>query len=192
VAVDLETNRLLLLVPPLDAAERVLLYFVRNREHLSPWEPPRPPDFFTLEHWKRRIPAFHDEAARGVALRWVLVDKREPTGAILGTCNLTQILRGPNQSALLGYGIDRDHVGRGLMKEAVKRVLVHAFDELGLKRVMANHLPTNERSAKLLRALGFVMEGYARDYVFIDGQWRDHVLTSALNPDPAKVRAPAG
>jgi ribosomal-protein-alanine N-acetyltransferase len=188
---DLETPHLVLALPPLDAAERVLAYFARNREHLMPWEPPRPAEFFSLEYWNKRLPVLHDEAERGVAFRRVLLDKREPGGAILGTCNLTQILRGPNQSALLGYGLDAGHLGRGLMREAVQGVLAHAFGELGLKRVMANHVPGNERSARLLRALGFVIEGYARDYVFIDGEWRDHVLTSALNPDPVKVRSPS-
>lgn len=47
---------------------------------------------------------------------------------------------------------------------------------------MANYVPTNERSGRLLRRLGFTVEGYARDYLFIDGAWRDHVLTSLTNP----------
>jgi ribosomal-protein-alanine N-acetyltransferase len=44
-------------------------------------------------------------------------------------------------------------------------------------------VPTNERSGRLLRRLGFVVEGYARDYLFIGGQFRDHVLTSLTHPD---------
>jgi ribosomal-protein-alanine N-acetyltransferase len=36
-----------------------------------------------------------------------------------------------------------------------------------------------------LRALGFTVEGYARDYLFIDGAWRDHVLTAKIRDDAA-------
>lgn len=37
-------------------------------------------------------------------------------------------------------------------------------------------------SARLLERLGFVKEGYAREYLHIDGAWRDHVLTARTNP----------
>jgi ribosomal-protein-alanine N-acetyltransferase len=59
---------------------------------------------------------------------------------------------------------------------------------------MANFRPENDRSRRLLQRLGFVEEGFARNYLFIDGAWRDHVLTS-LDPSrvPGRVgpRAPA-
>jgi ribosomal-protein-alanine N-acetyltransferase len=187
----LETPNLVLRLLPRDGAERMLAYYVRNQEHLSPWEVARPPAFFTREFWEQRSVAVHDEASRGVGFRWVLLRKGEPEGPFLGTCSLSQIVRGPNQSALLGFGIDHSYVGRGLMGEAVRAVMSYAFGELGLKRVHANYMPTNEPSGKLLGRLGLVIEGYAREYVFINGAWRDHILTSAINPDPAKVRSPA-
>jgi ribosomal-protein-alanine N-acetyltransferase len=56
---------------------------------------------------------------------------------------------------------------------------------LGLHRVEANYQPNNERSGRLLRALGFTVEGYARAYLYIDGEWRDHVLTAKIRDDGA-------
>jgi [ribosomal protein S5]-alanine N-acetyltransferase len=35
----------------------------------------------------------------------------------------------------------------------------------------------------LLNRLGFIPEGYARNYLRINGEWRDHVLTSLTNPN---------
>ena len=59
----------------------------------------------------------------------------------------------------------------------------YSFHDLNLHRVMANYVPENERSGKLLERLGFVREGVAREYLRIAGQWRDHVLTARINPD---------
>jgi ribosomal-protein-alanine N-acetyltransferase len=48
---------------------------------------------------------------------------------------------------------------------------------------MADYMPRNRRSAAVLRQAGFVVEGYAREYLRIDGRWEDHVLTAITNPD---------
>ncbi|MEM9194984.1 MAG: GNAT family N-acetyltransferase, partial [Myxococcota bacterium] len=72
--------------------------------------------------------------------------------------------------------------GQGLMYEALARAIGFAFEELRLHRVMANHRPENRRSARLLERLGFHNEGFARDYLLIDGKWRDHILTALTNP----------
>jgi ribosomal-protein-alanine N-acetyltransferase len=47
---------------------------------------------------------------------------------------------------------------------------------------MANHVPRNERSARLLARLGFEREGYAKRYLQIAGTWEDHVLTAKTRP----------
>jgi ribosomal-protein-alanine N-acetyltransferase len=97
--------------------------------------------------------------------------------------NLTQIARGPFQSAILGYAIDADHEGQGLMREAVSAVIAYAFGELKLHRLEANVRPENLRSLHLLERLGFERTGLAPRYLFIDGAWRDHVQHQRINPD---------
>jgi ribosomal-protein-alanine N-acetyltransferase len=72
-------------------------------------------------------------------------------------------------------------VGQGIIKEALGAVIQHAFEVLRLHRIMANYVPTNQRSARVLARQGFSIEGYARAYLFIDGAWQDHVLTSLTN-----------
>ena len=44
--------------------------------------------------------------------------------------------------------------------------------------MQANYIPENHRSARLLQRLGFRVEGLARNYLFINGAWRDHVLAA--------------
>jgi ribosomal-protein-alanine N-acetyltransferase len=82
----------------------------------------------------------------------------------------------------LGFSIDAACEGQGLMREALSAVVDFAFGELGLHRIEANHQPQNLRSAALLRSLGFDVQGYARDYLFLNGAWRDHVLTARTAP----------
>jgi len=51
-----------------------------------------------------------------------------------------------------------------------------------LHRIQAAHLQENSRSAAVLARLGFEREGLARRYLYIDGAWRDHIVTSIRNP----------
>jgi len=69
------------------------------------------------------------------------------------------------------------------MQEAVRGSVTYAFGTLRLHRVMAGYVPRNRRSAAVLRRAGFTVEGYARDYLLIDGHWEDHILTAITNPE---------
>jgi ribosomal-protein-alanine N-acetyltransferase len=179
----LETERLLLTIGAPETAGRYLAFALDNEEHLARWEPPRPDGYFTEAYWYRRLERYRDELARDVALRLALFRRDDAEGPVLGHVNFSQIVRGGAQSCSLGYSLDRRCVGRGLMTEALGAAIPFVFDKLKLHRIQANYVPTNERSGHVLRRLGFVVEGYARDYLFIGGAWRDHVLTSRINPD---------
>ena len=70
------------------------------------------------------------------------------------------------------------------MREALEEAAIpFVFNKMRIHRINANYLPRNERSGGLLRRLGFTVEGYARDYLYINGRWEDHILTSCTNPD---------
>jgi len=63
-------------------------------------------------------------------------------------------------------------------------VLDFAFERLRLHRVEAACLPHNGPSRGLLLKTGFREEGYAREYLCIDGRWQDHILFALLEHDP--------
>ena len=154
----------------------------RNRDHLSPWLPPQPATIGTVGFCR----VWGGQSVRlyraGAAARFLIRLRREAGEPLIGQANLNAIQRGPFQAATLGYHIDLEQEGRGLMREALELVISHGFGALGLHRIMANYIPSNIRSGALLERLGFEREGYARDYLFIDGAWRDHVLTALVNP----------
>ncbi|HEY3447639.1 MAG TPA: GNAT family N-acetyltransferase [Myxococcales bacterium] len=176
----LRTARLTVRLAAVEDAARIAAYYGRNRAHLAPFEPPRAPEFFTPEFWAERAIAWRRERELDQSCRLFLFQDGEP----IGVAGLAPIQRGPFQCASLGYSVDAGREGQGLMSEALRAVIRCAFEDLKLHRLQANHLPENVRSAALLARLGFVREGYAKEYLFIGGAWRDHVLNSLTNPAP--------
>lgn len=158
----------------------MLQYVEDNREHLARWEPLRPDEYFTLDFWFNRLSSVVEEYTSGRSLPLVLLDRADP-GRLIGQVNFSNITYGAFQAAYLGYSLDHRAVGKGLMYEALTAAIKYAFEELNLHRVMANYMPGNERSGKLLRRLGFTVEGYARDYLRLAGDWQNHILTALVN-----------
>lgn len=186
-SVSMQTGRLAIASIGPEHIDALLAYHERNEKHLGKWEPARPPDFFTRIYWSSYVAAVQDDALAGRAHRFVamLRDSRQ----IIASVNVTNVVRGVFECAILGYSVDMHHQGRGYGKEAVGAIVNWCFSSLGLHRVEANYQPNNERSGRLLKSLGFVEEGFAKDYLFIDGAWRDHVLTAKTRPDG---RRPSG
>ena len=113
------------------------------------------------------------ERSRGDSFEFMLVRRRDD-GALAGYFDVSQIIRGPLQSAFLGYGGVVGMNGRGLMSEGLALLLRHVFAELRLHRIEANIQPGNEPSLALVRRAGFVKEGFSERYLKIGGRWRDH------------------
>ncbi|APV52565.1 hypothetical protein BWI17_20265 [Betaproteobacteria bacterium GR16-43] len=179
---ELNTPRLSLRLARPGFAGAVARFFSDNWEgHLDRWSPPPAPGHFTEAFWRERLERAEVEWSAGASARFLLQPLGPESGPVLGTCNYTNIVRGPFQACNLGYQIARSHEGQGLMREAVQALNAFAFEEMGLHRIMANYIPVNERSGQLLARLGFHREGYAKEYLFIAGEWRDHVLTSLTN-----------
>jgi [ribosomal protein S5]-alanine N-acetyltransferase len=119
--------------------------------------------------------AFHRllERARGANFDANLARRRED-GAIVGFCNISEIVRGALQGAFVGYGGVAGTTGQGYMTEALGLVLRRAFTDLRLHRLEANIQPSNLASIALALRCGFELEGYSPRYLKIGGRWRDH------------------
>jgi ribosomal-protein-alanine N-acetyltransferase len=153
-------------------------YVIRTREAFRATEPPRAPEFYTPGFWREQTERSIQDFVRDQSVRLFLFNVE---GRPIGTANFNQIFRGPFQACILGYALDPAEQGKGLMHEALTSSIRYIFEDLHLHRVMANYIPRNTRSAAVLKRLGFEVEGLARNYLLIDGQWRDHVLTSLTN-----------
>lgn len=185
----------MVLDPPLLTAPRVIVrlanttdvpqvvrYFQDNRAHLASSRPIVGDEFHTEGFWHAQVRANLTEFRDGRSVRLFLFDRGRPE-RVIGNANFTQVFRSPAYYCTLGYGLDREYEGRGMMREGLETALAYMFGPQNFHRVQANYVPRNERSGGLLRRLGFVIEGYARDYLLLNGRWEDHILTSKTNPD---------
>jgi ribosomal-protein-alanine N-acetyltransferase len=166
-------------VPNINDAGETLSFYELNKEHLAPWDPKVPSNFYSLKYWEHKNQRAQEEFLMKSSLRLNIYIKK--TSELIGMCNFTGIERGPFQNCHLGYKLGQSFQGHGYMQEALKVSLKFIFDEWNLHRVEANYIPHNKRSAKVLRALNFEEHGIARKYLRIAGSWQDHILTSLVN-----------
>jgi ribosomal-protein-alanine N-acetyltransferase len=180
---SLTTPRLALRASEPALAEAAADFYRRNRAAHAGWNPPLGEATFSADGQRQLLTETAAGAAAGTRIGWWLFALAEP-GVAIGQIHFSQIVQRAFCSAMLGYAIDTAHEGRGLMREALQAALADAFGpRVRLHRVQANVRPNNTRSLALLARLGFEREGLARAYLFIDGAWRDHVMTARLNPD---------
>jgi RimJ/RimL family protein N-acetyltransferase len=126
-----------------------------------------------------RFLASIDEGFRtGSLYQWGI----EHAGHLAGTCTLGGIDWG-NRRAEIGFALGRARWGQGLMPDALRALLAHAFGPLNLHRIEADVDPRNEASLRLLERLGFRREGYLRERYFKDGEIQDSVLLGLLRAD---------
>ncbi len=161
-----------------------------SRRFLEPWEPIWPADDLTRAAFRRRVRRAEDEIASDAAYPFLI--RRADDNTLLGGLTLGLIRRGVAQSGTLGYWIGEPHAGRGYMTRAVRVMARFAFATLRLRRIEAACVPTNAASIRVLEKVGFVREGLAREYLCIDGVWKDHLLFALLERDldPPRNRPP--
>lgn len=178
---NLTTDRLLLRMATREDVPAILDYYLENQAFLTPFEPARCTEFYTPGFWREQVDKAQFEFSYGQSLKLCLFTKQVPK-VIIGKINFHQIQRGVAYACVLGYSLSARNEGQGYMTEALRSALDYMFTVQQMHRISANYMPRNQRSGNVLRRLGFVVEGYARDYLLIAGHWEDHILTSLLNP----------
>lgn len=165
--------------PTAVAADEFLAAVEASRALHRPWvAPPDTPVAFAAYQRRTARRDHHGFVARA-----------RNDGRLAGVVNINNVVLRSFRSGHLGYYAFTGAEGRGLMTEAVALVAAYAFDELGLHRLEANIQPGNVNSSALVRRLGFRLEGFSPDYLFIDGAWRDHERWALLADEFAAGRA---
>ena len=147
----------------------------RNRDWLQPWEASLPPEASLITE----VPATFGEMVRrmrrdaraGRLLPWaIIVD-----GRFAGQLTVGGITYGSLRSAYIGYWIDKELAGRGIMPAAVAMACDFCLDVVRLHRIEINIRPENTASLRVVEKIGLRKEGERPKFLHIDGEWRDHV-----------------
>jgi ribosomal-protein-alanine N-acetyltransferase len=146
---------------------------VRNSAWLKQWDATVPPNApgrpATFKGLVRRLSRL---AREDLAMPFaVLVD-----GQFAGQVTVNNIVRGSAQFASIGYWIDQEYAGRGVVPLAVAMVMDHCFFVAHLHRIEIAIRPENTNSLRVVEKLGLKEYGLAERYLHIDGDWRDHRL----------------
>ena len=151
-----------------------------SRNFLTPWEPSWPPDALSRASFRVRVGRYAEDWRTDQAYNFFIFTHDE---TLVGGIGLSNIRRGVSETASLGYWVGEPFARQRYMTAALPLVLEFAFDRLGLHRIEAACLPTNTPSRSLLTRAGFHQEGYAREYLCIEGKWQDHLLFAILRGD---------
>lgn len=154
-------------------------YYGSNEAHLRKWSPLMPRSHHSVASWSLRLIEREKEFEEESSVHFIGINEAETF--VVGTCSISNIVRGVFQSCHMGYSIDRNFEGQGRMQRIAEHAIAYAFGELNLHRIIANHMPENTRSQALLSRLGFEREGHAKEFLKINGKWEDHILNSLIN-----------
>ncbi|SHI86895.1 GNAT family N-acetyltransferase [Clostridium intestinale] len=162
-----------------DNAQEMLDYYIRNFNHLKEFEPQKDRSFYTYEVQYSILMESYKQLIDGTGIDLgIFKDKK-----IIGKIRISNIVYGVFRNAFIGYSIDENEQGKGYMKEAVKLVLKYAFSELELHRIEATAMVENTKSQRVLRSCGFKELGISEKYLFINGEWKDHVVFYNVNSE---------
>lgn len=160
--------------PAASDAESVYTTVRRNAAHLIEFMHWMVPDY-SMEMAHQFIRQSNEAADRRESRTFVIFRGDSMIGAI-GFASVDWTAR----KAEVGYWIDRDEQGKGLITRATTRLIDHAFHELGLNKVLIRCSSLNKKSAAVPERLGFKLEGVLRQSEFRNGSLHDFLYFGLL------------
>lgn len=174
---ELQGPRVKLKILTPENAPEIFEYYSRNREHLKPFEPSRDESFFTMEVQRSILAEGFKQYLNGNNAGFGIFKD----DYLIGKISVSNIILGIFRSAFVGYSIDEKEQNKGYMKEALSLVSDYCFNDLGLHRLEASTLLDNIKSQRVLKSCGFKELGINKNYLFINGEWKDHMAFYKIN-----------
>ena len=109
---------------------------------------------------------------------------------LIGSVRLHSFVEADRRAQIAIGLLDSECLGQGYGTEALRLVLDHAFDGLGLHRISLRVLADNARAIRCYTRLGFVEEGRERESARVPGGWQDDLIMGLLASDWCNRGAP--
>lgn len=148
-----------------------------DREHLEKWLPGLK-NAKTVKDQQDFIAASLAEFGQQKSMNCALCYKGELVG-IAGYNLISNDLK----KVKIGYWLGSGFTGNGIMHRAVKFLIAHAFDNLGMEKVEINVSEGNDASISVIEGAGLVREGVIRNSELLaDGTIASHICYAAFSP----------
>jgi len=135
------------------------------------------PKMTTLEEARSLIEKFDFGLIQQEGISWAITQKNDST--LIGTIGFWRLVKEHYRSEI-GYLLNPEFQGQGIMNEAFAPVLQYGFEKMHLHSIEAHVYPANISSVKVLKKNGFVMEAYFRENYFYDGEFTDTAVYSLV------------
>jgi ribosomal-protein-alanine N-acetyltransferase len=174
----LETERLVLREITIDDTDWYMRHFSK-REMVEGTGFPGPKDRKQAE--EEMMKYIIDLVAAGDGYRWGITLKGSDD--LIGSCGFFKWTKTESFRAEIGYDLDPEHWGSGIMTEAMSAIIDYGFSQMGLNRIEAMIFLDNERSTALVERLGFTREAVFRERAYRDGRFLDDTCYALLRKE---------
>lgn len=176
----LETQRLYLRRITTDDADAV--FRLRSNPDTMKYIPR--PLAATVDDALIHIATINEKIENNTGINWAITLKGH--GEFIGIIGNFRI-EFENFRAEIGYMLLPEFNGKGIISEAISRVVRYGFEDMKLHSIEAVIDPGNIASARVLEKNGFVREAHLKENLLHQGQFLDTVIYSIINPRDTNV-----
>lgn len=177
---QIQSERLELRILRPSEASVVTDYLIRNRVFHTPYHQQHEDIYFSVQEQKDYLRSdlnkFFDDEQYSF---WICY--KGSSDRVIGRISFSAVIRGALSSCLVGYHLDENEIGKGIMHEALKTGCLYMFETQLLHRIQADIMPSNVRSIAAVESCGFRRQGLNERYMCINGEWQDHYIYALLN-----------
>lgn len=171
---ELKTERLLL--RRLEKKDANELFFLRSNKDVLRYLGKEPAA--SVKEVEEFIERINKAADQNESILWGIALLSEPT-VIIGTICLWNFKK-ENYRAEIGFLLHPGHWRKGIMKEAIIRVIDYGFNVLKLHSIEAVLSADNIASSAILESTGFIKEGHLKENFYFKGEFSDTLIYSKL------------
>ena len=147
------------------------------------WRPHR-----SLSYTKDYLAYIKNEYRIGKFFDWAItVRSGAHKGKMIGTCGFTSFDL-HNNSAEVGYVLNRSFWGQEIALEALTKVIEFGFSQLMLHRIEAKFIAENEKSLRVMEKCSMKFEGIRRSSYVVKGEYRDIGICSIISDEYYKEK----